>query len=274
MAVIRAFDWRMFVAVAIVLADGGWLSEASRLLRTSYPALLTDGPPHPKYPDDFPQSARRPQRSRAEPRERRPQSARRVRGALERAKRDRRRPAARPLAAGDERGSRSSAADAGRSPLRTGQERPRADRALRRAGRSHLARPSSSFATRSPAPRSTPPPRRGKSGSVRSMPRSPYGCPGCSARTMREAPNARVQVVAMDPTRATQALEDGAHRSRALPPSEPVVERARPRALQGRVRRGGARVASARAASAGAPRSRRSRAYTSSSRACRRRRRR
>jgi DNA-binding transcriptional LysR family regulator len=33
--------------------------------------------------------------------------------------------------------------------------------------------------------------------------------PRLLARTMREAPNARVQVVAIDPTRATQALEDG-----------------------------------------------------------------
>jgi DNA-binding transcriptional LysR family regulator len=33
--------------------------------------------------------------------------------------------------------------------------------------------------------------------------------PRLLARTMREAPNARVQVVAIDPTRATHALEDG-----------------------------------------------------------------
>jgi len=33
--------------------------------------------------------------------------------------------------------------------------------------------------------------------------------PRLLARTMREAPSARVQVVAIDPTRATQALEDG-----------------------------------------------------------------
>src|SRR5258708_12654944 len=40
--------------------------------------------------------------------------------------------------------------------------------------------------------------------------------PRLLARTMREAPNARVQVVAIDPTRPTHALQDA---SPALPPS-------------------------------------------------------